>query len=80
MSSEEAPLVSVWTRPPYFFYVHLHDNLVDGVAAPAHVHGDNAHLSLPWLIAVHVTSSEAPPPLYLPSANLHPIMSICAET
>lgn len=72
-------MVIVWTCPGNVFDV-FDDNVVVGGAAQAHIHGDNAHLSLPWLIAVHVTPSEAPPPLYQPSANLHLIMSICAET
>lgn len=63
-----------------FFLVYFDDNVVASGAARAHIRGDNAQPSLPWLIAVHVTPSEAPPPLYLPSANLHLIMSICAET
>lgn len=51
--------------------VHFDDNVVVGGAAQAHIHGDNAHSSLPWLIAVHVSPSEAtlpyisPQPIYI---------------
>lgn len=47
------------------------DNVVAGGAARAHIHGDKAYLSLPCLIAVHVTPSEAtlpyisPQPIYI---------------
>lgn len=47
------------------------DNVVAGGAAQAHIHGDKAHSSLQWLIAVHVTPSEAslscirPQPIYI---------------
>lgn len=61
----------------FFFLLNFDDNNVAGKAAPAHTHGDKAHSSLPWLIAVHVTPSEATLPLNYPSANFHLIMPIC---
>lgn len=48
------------------FLVYFDDNIVVSGAAQAHIHGDNAHLSLPWLIAVHVTPSKAPLPYISP--------------
>lgn len=51
------------------FLAYFDDNVVVGGTARAHVHGDNALSSLPWLIAVHVTPSEAP----LPCINPQPI-------
>lgn len=46
--------------------VRFDDNVGVSDAAQAHIHGDNAHLSLPWLIAVHVTPSKAPLPYISP--------------
>lgn len=48
------------------FLVYFDDNIVVSGAAQAHIHGDNAQLSLPWLIAVHVTPSKAPLPYISP--------------
>jgi len=60
----------VWICP-VLVLLYFHDNVVAGGAARAHIHGDKAYLSLPWLIAVRVSPSEAtlpyisPQPIYI---------------
>ena len=59
------------------FWRYFDENVIVSGTAQAHIHRDNA--SLPCLIAVHVTPSEAPLLYISPSANLHLIMAICVE-